>query len=98
MIYQVLKGIIYALVGSALGIIIDKIFKSIQDKIRKKENIILISLVQIIISVIILLFIEVYISKAFAIEWQGTTAGLFFVAFFFGVQTNLYTNIRTVFP
>ena len=45
----------------------------------------------------VLIFYSIFIfASSYAMEFQGTVAGIFFVTLFFTVQTNFVTNLQTV--
>jgi len=43
---------------------------------------------------IVIFYILIMYSKNFTLEFQSTYAGLFFVAFFFGIQSNYISNVQ----
>lgn len=82
---------IQAVPALILGVVVDKACEKIQQKLNLGPLAMII--IQIIILAIVLYIIEKYLSKMYADEWQGTTPGLFFVSFYFGVQFNLFSNV-----
>lgn len=75
----------------ALGIVLDRTLKKMQNEYKIRPIIMII--MQIIIGIAILYLIEKYISKAYATAWQNTTPGFYFVTFYFSTQFQLFTNL-----
>lgn len=46
---------------------------------------------QLLTGITLLYLIERYIAPAFAADWQDTSPGIFFIAFYFGCQPSLVT-------
>lgn len=77
-----------------LGILCEKTVSYLQIK-YKLSSITAITL-QVFMIILVLYVIETYVSKSYAIQWQNTTPGLFFIPFFFGVQYTLFNNIAKI--
>lgn len=74
----------------ALGLAIDKIIQKLQEKYELRPLTVIV--IQLIVLILVLFIVE-RISRKYADEWQNNTPGLFFSAFLFGTQSNLYSNI-----
>lgn len=74
-----------------IGLVIDKVLKKVQDKYEVKP--LVMSIVQIMVLILVLYAIEMMFRK-FAYHWQETTPGLLFAGFVFGVQFNLFENLK----
>lgn len=81
-----IKIIVLLIPGIILGYYIDKIVKDLFDKERFGKKVIYYICIQTILSIIVL-YILSYLSH-YTEEFQNTFAGLYFTAFFFGMQTN----------
>lgn len=81
-----------AIPAIAMGLIIDKVLKKLQDKFDLGPLVMI--LIQLIVVVVILFIVERYIATNYADAWQQTTPGLFFLIFLFGTQFNLFENIK----
>jgi ABC-type Fe3+ transport system permease subunit len=84
-----IESFIFGLIGIIIGSIIDKQFKILSDKKNNKIKILL-SMLQIILSGLIIGIMYVYISPSFTDHFQRTLAGIAFPALFYGVQSNIY--------
>jgi hypothetical protein len=89
-----IKILVLLIPGILLGYYIDKIVKDLYDKQKFGKNVIYYICYQTILSIIVL-YILSYMSH-YTEEFQNTFAGLYFTAFFFGMQTN-YTNYLQTF-
>ena len=89
---MIIKNITWGVLGITLGVIINNtvIFMCNTFKI----NILTIqNTIQLFLCAFILALIQ-YFFNYFGWTWQNTTAGLFFVSFFFGIQIEIFTNIQ----
>ncbi len=77
-----------ALVAIFLGSLIDKLFKTINEKVKKFK--ILFSILQILLSTAITAIIFLYGPSEFFMHFQTTLPGMLFPALFYGVQSNIY--------
>jgi len=76
----------------AMGMIVDKVLKKLQHRFQLGPVVMI--LIQLIVIVVLLFIIEKYIATNYADAWQLTTPGFFFPVFFFGVQFNLFENLK----
>jgi hypothetical protein len=82
--------------GLVSGILINQIGSKLYDSLNiTDKNVKIIG--QIVLCSIFLAFIHTKISNKFGWEWQSITPGLFFIAFFFGVQYLSFTSIQEVY-
>lgn len=79
--------------GFALGIAIDKVCTKFQEAYNLKPWLMII--IQLVVMIIVVYISEMVISWTRTQEWQDITPGFFFVSLFFGVQFNLFQNIKT---
>lgn len=84
-----IKILVLLIPGILLGYYIDKIVKDLYDKQKFGKKVIYYICYQTMLSIIVL-YILSYMSH-YTEEFQNTFAGLYFTAFFFGMQTN-YTS------
>lgn len=84
-----IESLVFGLIGIILGSIIDKQFKILSNK-QDKSIKILYSILQIILSGLIIGIIYIYISPFFTDHFQRTLSGLAFPSLFYGVQSNIY--------
>ena len=89
-----LESTVFGLAGLALGTIIDKIFIGIAKK-HKRHSLVL-SVLQIVLSGLVLGLMYVYLSSFFTDHFQRTLSGLAFPALFYGVQSNIYTTWQDI--
>lgn len=89
-----IKCICYIIPAIILGYSIEKSLNSLKKKEKNSNNLIYYIIFQIIINILIL-YILFKINNNYTKEFQDTIAGLTFVAFYFSMQPNLYTNIQT---
>jgi len=82
---------VQAVPGIIIGLALDQAMAKLQQRYSWRPLTVII--IQVIIIILLLYIIEMKISRFYASEWQNNTPGLFFVAFFFGTQANLITNI-----
>lgn len=88
-----IKIIVLLIPGIILGYYIDKIVKDLFDKERFGKKVIYYICIQTILSIIVL-YILSYLSH-YTEEFQNTFAGLYFTAFFFGMQGNYTSYLHT---
>lgn len=86
----VFESLVFGLVAIILGTIIDKLFNKINEKTDKKLYKYLISILQIIISAVVIGLIYLYGPTEFAHHFQATIPGMTFPALYYGVQSNIY--------
>jgi ABC-type Fe3+ transport system permease subunit len=84
-----IESFIFGLIGIIIGSTIDKQFKILSDKKNKKIKILL-SMLQIILSGLIIGIMYVHISPFFTNHFQRTLSGIAFPALFYSVQSNIY--------
>lgn len=82
--------LLYALIGLTLGTIINKCTSMV-----KRYNIFIL-LIQILLLIITIYIIHYYICTQFIDDMQGYVAGLFFVAFYFGTQSNIFNFLNNL--
>lgn len=87
-----IKNIIWGILGITLGIIINNTVILICH-IFTIEILIIQSIIQLFLCAIVLALIQ-YFFNYFGWSWQNTTFGLFFISFFFGIQFDIFRNIR----
>ena len=81
-----------AIPALALGVIIDKILHKLQTRFDLGP--LLMIVIQFIVIIVVLFIVEKYIAGKYAADWQISTPGIFFYVFFFGVQFNLFENLK----
>ena len=89
---MIMNNIIWGLLGIILGIIINNIISIICNKF-KITMLIIQNTLQLMLCAFILSLIQ-YFFNFFGWSWQNTTPGLFFTAFFFGTQIDIFKNIQ----
>jgi F0F1-type ATP synthase assembly protein I len=85
-----LRIAVHAVPAIVVGLVIDKVFKKIQDTWKLKPILMIVLQILVIIAV---LFVFERASISYSNEWQSNTPGFFFVSFLFGTQFNLFNNI-----
>ena len=85
-----LESFVFGLLGIIMGSFIDKRFKAFSNKQNKSIRL-LISVLQIVLSGLIIGIMYVYISPFFTDHFQRSLSGLAFPATFYSVQSNIYT-------
>lgn len=78
--------ILFSTLGILFGYIVNKITYSMH---YNYINLIL----QVLLLIILIYIIHFCINRQFVDDLQGYVAGIFFVAFFFGTQTNIYNYL-----
>ena len=89
---MILKNIIWGVLGILFGIIINNTVIILCDMFQI-NTLIIQSIIQLILCAFILALIQ-YFFNYFGWTWQNTTSGLFFISFFFGIQFDIFRNIR----
>ena len=84
----VFESMAIALLAIALGALIDKLFKVVNEKVKKYK--ILFSILQIMLGAIVTAIIYLYGPGELALHFQQTLPGMLFPALFYGVQSNIY--------
>lgn len=97
----ILSCVCFALIGFVVGFLIEWTIRKLegpQPVAGRVAPMVAVGwiVVQLFLVAIAAWVIERYISKRFALEWQATTPGLFFVAGLFGSQFRLYENVEDV--
>jgi hypothetical protein len=87
-----IKILLLLIPGIILGYYIDKIVKDLYDKEKFGKNVFYYICIQTLLSLIVL-YILSYFSH-YTDEFQNTFAGLYFTAFFFGMQTHYTTYLQ----
>lgn len=85
----VFESMTIALLAIFLGALIDKLFKVINDKVKKYK--LLFSILQILFSTVLTAMMYLYGPGELALHFQQTLPGMLFPALFYGVQSNIYT-------
>ena len=99
--YMIIKCIIWGILGTALGIIINNLTIFLINNFFIKKNTkydigLFEILFQFILCCIILSIIHMKFNY-FGWTWQNTTPGFIFVSLFFAVQYNIFNNIPNLF-
>jgi len=81
--------------GILIGHSIDQAVNKLKRKNKLGTNTVVYVLLQSII-MFLALYSLIFFIKSYADEFQNTYSGLFFVALFFGMQTNYISNIQHV--
>jgi uncharacterized membrane protein YkvI len=89
--YQIVK---HAIPGILLGFAIDIVIRKLQEK--WKMSVLFWVVMQLVVSIVVLYLIDKYVSERYAMEWHTVAGGLFFVAFFFHTQFNLFRNLEVL--
>ena len=90
------QNITHAFGGILTGIIINQLGSQVYDRLQiTDKNIKIIG--QIILCSIFLAFVHTKVNNRYGWEWQNVTPGLFFTAFFFGIQYVSFTAIQDVY-
>ena len=90
------KNISHSFAGIVAGIIINQIGDKIYEKLQITNKNVKIT-GQVILCSIFLSFIHTKLNNRLGWEWQNVTPGLFFTAFFFGVQYVSFVSIQEVY-
>jgi ABC-type multidrug transport system fused ATPase/permease subunit len=98
---MIIKCIIWGIIGTALGIIINNLTIFIINNItilkHTNNRVVILEIVfQFILCCIILSLIHMKFNY-FGWTWQNTTPGFVFVSLFFAVQYNIFNNIPHLF-
>jgi hypothetical protein len=89
------KNFTWGILGISLGIIINNTVIFICNAFE--INLLFIQItIQLILCAFILALIQ-YLFNYFGWTWQNTTAGLFFISFFFGIQFDIFDDIQNDF-
>jgi hypothetical protein len=89
---MMIKNITWGIMGILLGIIINNTVIFITNTF-KIQILMVQNAIQLILCAFILALIQ-YFFNYFGWSWQNTTAGLFFISFFFGIQFNIFDDIQ----
>jgi uncharacterized protein YacL len=89
---MIINNIIWGVIGIILGVFINNTVIFICNNFEI-TSLFLQNTIQILLCAFILALIQYYFNY-FGWSWQNTTAGLFFVSFFFGIQIDIFTNIQ----
>lgn len=81
--------VLYTVVGIALGVGVNRLNKLLDRKLPKVYASAWAALPLKLLPVILVVVAMQLASRRFASDWQSTTPGLFFVTFFFGLQSSL---------
>lgn len=89
-----LNVILYSVAGIALGAGVNRLNRWLDDGIPRaySSNKWLPVLLKLLPPALALAGVQL-MSADFSLDWQTTTPGLFFVAFFFGLQTSLMEDV-----
>lgn len=87
-----IKIMVLLIPGIILGYYIDKIVKDLYDKQKFGKKVIYYICIQTMLSITVLYTLS-YMSH-YTEEFQNTFAGLYFTAFFFGMQSNYITYLQ----
>jgi hypothetical protein len=90
----IVESLVFGIVGLALGTTIDRVCIDLSDKYPNYK--IAISMFQIIISAIIISVGYLYLPKQYTSHFQRTLPGLAFPAFYYGVQSNIYSTWQNI--
>jgi hypothetical protein len=86
----VVESLVFGVAGLVLGSAVDRMCISLNDKYPNHK--IPISIFQIIISAVIISVGYLYLPKQYTSHFQRTLPGLAFPAFYYGVQSNIYST------
>lgn len=86
------KCYLYTFLGVLLGTALEDWTKRASS--RDAESKALYVMGQLFVGITILFVLERFVAPQFASEFQSTLPGLFFVAFYFGSQSTLLTNLQ----
>ncbi len=91
------KCVIYAIIGILLGSCIDNFIQMVAPKNERKCALkYALITCQLFLGALVSTVIQCYVAPSFTDEWQGNVPGMFFVAFFFGVQFGLFSRLSSV--
>jgi hypothetical protein len=86
------NNVLWGFIGLTVGIFNNNFIVFLSNKLNIKSLLIQ-NLMQLVMCSSLLAVIHIYFNF-FGWSWQNTTPGLFFIAFFFGVQFKMITNIQ----
>lgn len=89
------KILIFLLPGILLGYYIDFTIKQLQDKKVFGNHVAVYITFQTLVSITVMYYI-LKLNHKYTIEIQGSLPGLYFVAFFFNMQTNYLSNWQNI--
>jgi uncharacterized protein YacL len=90
------RNITFSIVGIITGLLINHLGNWIYSRLRITNRAVKI-LGQIVLCSVFLAYIQTEVNRNFALEWQNVTPGIFFTAFFFGVQYVSFTEIEDMY-
>lgn len=85
----VFESMVIAFVAIFLGALIEKTSRFLNEKFKVSKYIL--SILQIVFSVLVTAFIYLYVPGELAMHFQATLPGMVFPALFYGVQSSIYT-------
>jgi len=89
------KNIVWSILGIILGILNNNIIVFLCNTFNI-QILFIQNLLQLIVCSLVLTVIQYYFNY-FGWSWQNITPGLFFTAFFFGIQYHIFTNIQNTY-
>jgi hypothetical protein len=90
------KNVAYSLAGVLAGVVVNQIGKRIYTSLNITDRHVKI-LGQIILCAFFIAYIHTQVDNKFGWDFQNVTPGLFFTAFFFGVQYVSFTAIQDIY-
>jgi len=90
-----IETIIFGVSGIILGIIVDKLFIMLSKKYKNYK--IPISILQIVVSGLVLGIMYIYVFSYFTNHFQRTLSEIVFPALFYGVQSNIFSTWRELY-
>jgi hypothetical protein len=92
-VYQCL---LFAMIGLVLSGALEWLFHHLDQVDETPQHEAFIMTVHLCMAIVVLYIMEKHVSPSFASSWQHTTAGLFFVAFFFRLQPTMIKSAYSV--
>ena len=94
----IVESLTFSVIGIIGGSLIDALFVKLSKKYRTKSYKLLLVLGQIFLSIIMMYILwKITKNTKFAEYWQNTIPGLAFPAFYFGIQSNIYSTIQSLY-
>lgn len=89
-------NILHSFAGIVTGVIVNEFGQMIYDTLGiTNRNVMIVG--QIVICSLFISFLHTRVNARFAWEWQNITPGIFFTAFFFGVQYLFFSSFEEVY-
>lgn len=88
--------VVYAVAGIAAGVGVNRLNKYLDAKLPGAYRNKFAASALKMLPIVAVLLVAQMLAAPFARNWQGTTPGLFFVTFFFGLQTSLMEDLTSL--